>query len=75
VITGTFCILVILEAVSKRTNFEFLLHCFKIYISILIVMHSDILIISDSWQEEPWDVATVKLEELATEEHKLRLNR
>jgi hypothetical protein len=41
----------------------------KIYISILIVIDIDVLIMSDSWQEEPWNVATVKLEELAAEEH------
>jgi hypothetical protein len=39
------------------------------------VIDIDILIMSDSWQEEPLDVATVKLEELATEERKLHLNR
>lgn len=45
------------------------------YISILIVINIDVLIKSDSWQEEPWNVATVKLEELATEGHKLHFNR
>jgi hypothetical protein len=46
-----------------------------VYISILVVIDIAILIMSDSWQEKLWDVATVKLEELATEEHELHLNR
>jgi hypothetical protein len=47
----------------------------KIFNSILIAVDMNILIMSDSWQEEAWDVATVKLEDLAVEEHKLHLNR